>query len=253
MLHCAVEGEGGGGRVVLVHGFTGTLRSWDGVADRLVGQGRQVVRVDLPGHGGSDGLRLGFAQAAAAVGEAGGPAAYVGYSLGGRLCLRLAVDRPDLVTALVLLGASPGLAKEAEREARRRADDALAADIEAEGTEAFLERWLDQPLFADLHPPPTELAARRTNSPAGLASALRLLGTGIQEPLWDRLSGLAAPTLLVAGADDAKFASLAARMAETIGPSARVAFVPAAGHAIHLQRAAEVAGLVDDFLREHGR
>ena len=252
MLRRVVEGPDGG-RVVLVHGFTQTVRSWDGVAGRLVGQGYQVVRVDLPGHGGSAAVRLGFVETAAAVGQAGGPGAYVGYSLGGRLCLRLALDRPDLVTALVLIGASPGLADPSEREGRRQADEALAAELETEGTEAFLERWLDQPLFAGLRPAPGELAARRANSPEGLASALRLLGTGVQEPLWDRLAGLAVPTLFVAGAEDARFVSLAARMAEVVGPPARVAIVPAAGHATHLQRAGAVAGLIDDFLREQGR
>jgi 2-succinyl-6-hydroxy-2,4-cyclohexadiene-1-carboxylate synthase len=253
VLHRIVEGPQSGGPVVLVHGFTQTVRSWDGVAERLLRHGRRVVRVDLPGHGGSAGVRLGFAEAAAAVGQAGGPGAYVGYSLGGRLCLRLALDRPEVVAALVLIGASPGLGEPSEREARRRADEALAREVEAEGTEAFLDRWLDQPLFAGLRPAPAELAARRANPPEGLASALRLLGTGVQEPLWDRLDGLAVPTLLVAGAEDPKFASLAARMAEAVGPSARVAIVPAAGHATHLQRAGAVAGLIDDFLREQGR
>lgn len=238
---------------MLVHGFTQTVRSWDGVAGRLVGQGHQVVRVDLPGHGGSAAMRLGFVDAADAVGQAGGPGAYVGYSLGGRLCLRLALDRPDLVTALVLIGASAGLAERTEREARSQADEALARQLEAEGTEAFLDRWLEQPLFAGLRPPPAELAARRANTPEGLASALRLLGTGVQEPLWDRLAGLSVPTLLVAGAEDPKFVSVAARMAEAVGPAARVAIVPGAGHATHLQRVGTVARLIDDFLREHGR
>ena len=252
MLHRVVEGTDGA-RLVLVHGFTQTLRSWDGVAEPLLTTRRQVVRVDLPGHGGSSDACLGFEDAASAVGEAGGAGAYVGYSLGGRLCLRLALDRPDLVNALVLVGASPGLADAAERAARRHADEALAADVEASGTDAFLDRWLAQPLFAGLRPAPADLAARRANRPAGLAAALRLLGTGAQAPLWDRLAELTMPVLLVAGADDVKFAAVAADMAEAIGPPARVAVVAGTGHAAHLQRPGVVAGLVDDFLRDHGR
>ena len=252
MLHRVVEGDDGHRRVVLVHGFTQTLRSWDGVAERLLAAGRQVARVDLPGHGGSADARLGFDDAAAAVGEAGGPGAYVGYSLGGRVCLRLALDRPDLVTALVLVGASPGLADAAERAARRQADEALAADIEASGSDAFIERWLAQPLFAGLRPAPADLAARRANPPAGLAAALRVLGAGAQAPLWDRLGELAMPALLMAGADDAKFAAIAAQMAEAVGSPARVALVPGTGHAPHLQRSDVVAGLIHDFLRHHG-
>src|SRR5215213_1245447 len=100
-------------RLVLVHGFTQTLRSWDRLAGALA-ETFQVVRVDLPGHGGSGGVQMSFADTAAAIGDAGGTATYVGYSMGGRLCLRLAVDRPDLVQALVLIGASPGLAEDEE-------------------------------------------------------------------------------------------------------------------------------------------
>jgi 2-succinyl-6-hydroxy-2,4-cyclohexadiene-1-carboxylate synthase len=251
VLHTVTAGQGA--RVVLVHGFTQTLRSWDGVAERLVEEGHEVVRVDLPGHGGSAEVRLAFVDAAAAVGEAAGQGAYVGYSLGGRLCLRLALDRPDVVRALVLIGASPGLADPAERAARRREDEDLADRIEIEGTDAFLDRWLAQPLFAGLRPAAADLAARRANSPTGLASALRLLGAGAQEPLWERLGELAVPVLLVAGADDTRFVALTARMAEAVGRSARVAVVPGAGHAPHLQWAGTVAELVDDFVGEHGR
>src|SRR3954447_17656707 len=101
-------------RLVLVHGFTQTLRSWDRLAIPLA-ETFQVVRVDLPGHGGSGGIEMSFEDTAAAIGEAGGRAIYVGCSPGGRLCLRLAVDRPDLVQSLVLVGASPGLADGEER------------------------------------------------------------------------------------------------------------------------------------------
>jgi 2-succinyl-6-hydroxy-2,4-cyclohexadiene-1-carboxylate synthase len=242
--------EGTGPRVVLVHGFTQTLRSWDPLAARLATR-RSVARADLPGHGGSAAVRLDLVETTAALSVVGGEAAYVGYSLGGRLCLRLAVDRPELVTALVLLGASPGLADPTERAARRKADEALAAAIERDGTEAFLERWLTAPLFAGLRPTPADLAARRANPPEGLAAALRLLGTGIQDPLWDRLGELACPVLLVAGAEDPKFAVLAGRMTNAIGPSAEVALIPGAGHAAHLERPEEVALVVERFLDRH--
>ena len=248
MLHLLEEGAGS--RVVLVHGFTQTLRSWDPLAARLAAR-RTVARVDLPGHGGSTAVRLDFVETTAAIGAVGGQGAYVGYSLGGRLCLRLALDRPDLLTALVLVGASPGLADPAERAARREADEDVAAAIERDGTEAFLERWLASPLFAGLRPAPVDLAARRANAPEGLAPALRLLGTGIQPPLWDRLGELRAPVLLVAGADDAKFRGLAGRMADAIGPGAEVALVDRAGHAAHLERPDEVAAVIERFLDEH--
>jgi 2-succinyl-6-hydroxy-2,4-cyclohexadiene-1-carboxylate synthase len=233
--------------VVLVHGFTQTMAVWEPVAEALTARAR-VVRVDLPGHGGSAAVRLPFEQAAAAMGDAGGRATYVGYSLGGRLCLRLALDRPDLVDGLVLVGASPGIADDAERSARRTADDALADTIERDGTAAFLDRWLAQPLFASLPPDAPGAAERLANPPDGLAASLRLLGTGVQEPLWERLPRLRVRTLLVVGAHDAKFTALAHEMAARIGSTAQVAVVADAGHAVPLERPAATAALVRDVL-----
>jgi 2-succinyl-6-hydroxy-2,4-cyclohexadiene-1-carboxylate synthase len=240
-------GSRAGGRVVLVHGFTQTLAAWGAVGERLARRW-EVVRVDLPGHGGSGEVRVGFAEAAGLLGACGGVGAYVGYSLGGRLCLRLALDRPELVRGLVLVGASPGVADPGARAERRAADEVLAGRIEREGVAAFLDRWLDGPLFSTLPAAAAGRAERLTNTAEGLAYALRRLGPGAQEPLWDRLATLRPPTLLVAGALDAKFAAIAGEMAAAIGPRARVALVPGAGHAVHMERPAELAALVEEFL-----
>jgi 2-succinyl-6-hydroxy-2,4-cyclohexadiene-1-carboxylate synthase len=259
-LHHVVEGDGPE-RVVLVHGFTQTLAAMEPLATRLRGR-HTVARVDLPGHGASfppgagppagrgasGGLLPGFAEAAALLGETGGTATYVGYSLGGRLSLRLALDRPELVRALVLIGASPGLDDPAERAARRASDDQLAADLERTGLERFLDRWLAQPLFATLPPERAGRADRLANTTEGLSASLRVHGTGAQEPLWDRLASLRPPALLIAGARDRKFAALTERMASLIGPAATVALVAGAGHAAHLEQPDEVAALIQRLL-----
>jgi 2-succinyl-6-hydroxy-2,4-cyclohexadiene-1-carboxylate synthase len=248
-LHRAFDWRGPD-RLVLVHGFTQTMRAWDRLAVPLA-ESFQVVRVDLPGHGGSGGIEMTFEDTAAAIGDAGGRATYVGYSLGGRLCLRLAVDRPDLVQSLVLVGASPGLADDAARAARREADEALAADIERIGTAAFLERWLDQPMFATLEPQPEDLEARLANTSGGLATALRRLGTGVQEPLWDRLGELGMPVLVVAGQQDARYVHIGEEMADAIGVNAQVVALAGAGHAAHLERPIGFSRLLQAFLVLH--
>jgi 2-succinyl-6-hydroxy-2,4-cyclohexadiene-1-carboxylate synthase len=248
-LHRAFDWRGPD-RLVLVHGFTQTLRSWDHLAGALADT-FQVVRVDLPGHGGSADVEMGFEEAAAAIGDAGGQATYVGYSLGGRLCLRLALDRPDVVRALVLVGASPGLADDGERAARRASDEALAHEIERMGTAAFLDRWLAQPMFSTLKPEPEDVAARLANSPAGLATALRRLGPGVQEPLWDRLGELEMPVLAVAGQEDTRYAQVAEQMAAAIGANAHVVALAGAGHAAHLERPAGFRRLLGAFLALH--
>ena len=248
-LHRAFDWRGPD-RIVLVHGFTQTLQSWDRLAGSLA-ETFQVVHVDLPGHGGSSGLELSFAETAAAIGEAGGTATYVGYSMGGRLCLRLAVDRPDLVHSLVLVGASPGLADAGQRAARQAADERLAEEIQRIGTEAFLEQWLAQPMFSTLRPDPADVEARRANTPAGLAMALRRLGAGVQEPLWDRLTELKMPVLAVTGQDDLKYAALAEEMADAIGVNAQVVALAGAGHAAHLERPVSFHRLLAAFLVLH--
>ena len=248
-LHRAFDWRGPD-RLVLVHGFTQTLRSWDRLAMPLA-ETFQVVRVDLPGHGGSGTLEMSFADAADAVGDAGGTATYVGYSMGGRLCLRLALDRPDLVQSLVLVGASPGLADDQERAARRASDEALAAEIERMGTATFLDRWLAQPMFATLEPQPEDLAARLKNSSGGLANALRRLGTGVQEPLWDRLNQLTMPVLAVTGQDDTKHSHIAEDMANAIGVNAQVVALAGARHAAHLERPVSFSRLLAAFLVLH--
>ena len=82
----------------------------------------------------------------------------------------------------------------------------------------------------------------------GLASALRLLGTGAQEPVWNRLGEIKVPVLLMAGEHDTKFSAVAFRMAAGIGDYAGISFVPGAGHAAHLERPQSVATILNRFL-----
>ncbi len=247
------SGAGPGARIVLVHGFTQTGRSWGRLAAPLAGD-HEVVLVDAPGHGGSAAIHVDLAGGAELLGAAGGPATYVGYSMGGRFALHLALARPDLVQALVLLGATAGIEDAAERAARRAADEALAAELERDGLDAFLERWLAQPLFASLPAEAIDLDDRRRNTVTGLASSLRLAGTGTQTPLWDRLGALAMPVLVVAGDRDAKFTALGRRMADTIGSNAGFSVVPNAGHAAHLEQPAATFEVVRPWLeRVSGR
>jgi 2-succinyl-6-hydroxy-2,4-cyclohexadiene-1-carboxylate synthase len=233
--------------VVLVHGFTQTRRSWDRIAPRLAEAGHEVLTVDSPGHGGSaahadadlwDGARL--------LGETAGPAAYVGYSMGGRLALHLAVARPELVERLVLVGATAGLDTDEERAERRDADEALARDLEERGLDAFLTRWLANPLFATLPADAAGVEDRRENTVEGLAASLRHTGTGRQEPLWDRLPSV--PVLLVVGELDAKFTALAARLQARWRGPAELAVIEGAGHACHLERPDAFLDVVVPFL-----
>lgn len=245
---------GSGPRLVLAHGFTQTAGAWGPFLPALA-RDHQVVAVDLPGHGRAGALRADLAATAELLGATGGTADYLGYSLGGRVALHLALARPELVRRLVLVGATAGIDDDGGRLARRQADHALADALEqdaaadpARAVDRFLDRWLAAPLLATLGPGDAALGARRANSASGLASSLRLCGTGTQAPLWDRLPALAMPVLVVAGVLDVKFAALGRRMARSIGANATLALVPGAGHACHLERPAATARIVQAFL-----
>ena len=237
-------------RLALLHGFTQTGRSWEPLLPALE-EHFEVVTPDLPGHGSRSEVRADLWEAAHLVAEEGGHAIYLGYSLGGRVALHLALSRPEVVERLVLVSTTAGIEAPAERAARRAEDEELARSLEEEGLDAFLERWLAQPLLAGLPPDAAGLDARRQNRPEALAAALRLMGTGAQEPLWRRLGELAMPVLVVAGERDDKFADLALHLGGWIGPTAGLALVPDAGHACHLEQPAAFLELVLPFLTEH--
>jgi 2-succinyl-6-hydroxy-2,4-cyclohexadiene-1-carboxylate synthase len=248
VLHADREGDGP--PIVLVHGFTQTRRCWGPVADHLA-RDHQVVRVDAPGHGRSAEVVAGLHAGGRLIADQGSDATYVGYSMGARFCLHLALADPGLVRGLVLIGGTAGIEDGTERAARREQDLRTAARIEADGVEAFLDAWLDQPLFAGLPPSRAFREERLENTVAGLVSSLEQAGTGVQEPSWHELGRLTMPVLVMAGARDGKFSALAERMAAAIGANATVALVPDAGHAAHLEQPDHVLAIVRPWLADH--
>ncbi|HEV8065174.1 MAG TPA: alpha/beta fold hydrolase [Acidimicrobiales bacterium] len=239
--------SGSGPRVALVHGFTQSAGSWAPLVAAL--EDRELVMPDLPGHGGSPLAEGGLAGAARLLGEACGPATYVGYSLGGRTCLHLAFLRPELVERLVLVSTSAGIDDLSARDERRASDEALAARLEAGGDDAlpdFVEEWLSGPLFSHLDPAQADRASRLVNSAAGLASSLRQCGAGTQLPLWEELRTLTMPVLVVAGEHDPKYVDLGARLASAVS-DAQFVVAAGAGHSVPFEVPDAFAALVRAF------
>jgi 2-succinyl-6-hydroxy-2,4-cyclohexadiene-1-carboxylate synthase len=234
--------------VVLLHGFGGTHRAWDGVAALLPPERYLPLALDLPGHGeAADAPRpITFAGCVEHV-LARAPERFVlcGYSQGGRIALHLALTAPERVRRLVLVASTAGIEDEAERAQRRRSDYELADDLERRPYEEFIERWRRQPLFAD-DPPVVGAQARadqRRNRPQALAAVLRGIGTGEMRPLWNRLPELTMPVALVVGDRDVKFQELGRRMAQLL-PDAQLLVVPG-GHGLPLENPEAVAEVLE--------
>lgn len=244
-----VRRSGAGKRVILVHGFTQSSLSWAGIAED-VGRDHEVVVPDLPGHGDSPRAFGDLAAAADQLAESCGKGTYVGYSLGGRICLHLALRRPILVERLVLVGTSAGLEDFDERAKRRQADETLALRL-AEGGDAglpaFIDSWLDGVLFEHLNEREADRPSRLVNHASDLAGALRHFGLGLQLPLWEQVRGLHMPVLVVAGEKDAKFVALGERLAASIGTNALFLLVPNAGHAVPFEQPLAFSTLVRSF------
>ncbi|HJO24030.1 MAG: 2-succinyl-6-hydroxy-2,4-cyclohexadiene-1-carboxylate synthase [Myxococcota bacterium] len=262
-LHAKVEGVGA--PVVVLHGFTGSSESMSGLVTGLRDRWR-VMSLDLIGHGASPAPRdtahytmeRCVDQVAATLDRLDtGPAHVIGYSMGGRSALALAAWRPESVRSAILVGASAGLASADARADRRRTDEALADRIEREGLEAFVDHWMDQPLFATQRRLGTESLARSraqrlNNRPHGLANSLRSMGTGAQPPLHGAIGDIRVPVRIVVGERDRKFGAIANELAALL-PSASVKTIPGAGHACHLEAPDSFLRTARDFLEDVDR
>jgi 2-succinyl-6-hydroxy-2,4-cyclohexadiene-1-carboxylate synthase len=232
--------------LVLLHGFTNTGASWDQVVGALPERYRPVAP-DIRGHGSAADARPvslpGVIADVSALGTS--PFDLVGYSMGGRLALHAALALPGRVRRLVLIGASPGIADPAARAERRSADERLAGEVEEMTIEDFAQRWAQTAVLSG-QPAAVKAAVhadRLRNTPAGLAAALRGLGTGALASLWERLAEVTVPVELVVGERDEKFRAIGEEMAAGL-PEARVHVVGGAGHAVHLEAPGAVADVI---------
>lgn len=258
VLSYAVSGDRDRPTIIFLHGFLGSAGDWREVMAAMSDE-VHCVAVDLPGHGLSVGLpeeTYTFENAARAVILTldvlqVDRATFVGYSMGGRLALYLALHYPARCAGLFLESGSPGLESAEEREARRAADEGKARRLETEDFEEFLRDWYRQPLFAPLARDDEflrrTLEARRKNDPRELAKSLLGMGTGSQPSLWEELSGLQTPTLAVAGGLDEKFVEILHRM-KTVCSRLRTAVVPHVGHSVGAEAPGEYLLLLRDFV-----
>ncbi len=259
-----IKQTGSGPALLLLHGFTGSLTNW---APHIPCFSRHftTVSVDLPGHGltGTPDApaRHRHEQVSSdlvAILEQLGLHRFhlLGYSMGGRLALSLALANPERLHSLVLESASPGLPTAAERSARRQQDEAVARRIEQDGVSTFVAHWEQLPLFANQQQLPADQQTalrqqRLRNSARGLADSLRGAGTGAHPSNWPQLASLGVPALLLTGALDVKFCAVADKMVAA-NLWFRAHRIENAGHCIHLEQPKLFQNAVLNFLNETG-
>jgi 2-succinyl-6-hydroxy-2,4-cyclohexadiene-1-carboxylate synthase len=248
--------------LIFLHGFGGTGRDLEAVIDALEAE-REVIAPDLMGHGASPcppPHHFSMARCAHQVlgimdGLEGPPPALVGYSMGARVALHLAIQAPERLAALVLVGGHPGIEEAVEREARSQWDQEMAGAARTLGQPAFARHWETLPIIASQQRTPEpwgeRLRTRRGQANVeGLARAIEGMGTGAMTPVWGQLDRISVPTLIVAGAEDDRYVQVSADMAQRIPRSERW-LVPGCGHAPHLEAPQTFATPLEGFLARH--
>jgi 2-succinyl-6-hydroxy-2,4-cyclohexadiene-1-carboxylate synthase len=242
--------------LVLLHGFTGSGRSWGAVGAAL-GPGRACHALPLLGHAPDlvEGPEATFEDEVDRVARAVRAIAPVvdvaGYSLGARVALGLCVRHPARIRRVVLVGVNPGLETDEDRRARARADEAEAWRLETEGLAAFVDRWEALPLFETQRALPDAILhaqrqERLAHDARGLARSLRVTGLGRMPSAWADLPALAGRVHLVVGALDEKFRAIAERAAREA--AVPVSLMPGAGHNVPLEAPERLARLLDEVL-----
>lgn len=249
-------------RLVFLHGFTGTPAAFEPVRAALEARLGVRVQLDAPALVGHAGATPEVSEASFEAEGArllrllrrsgSGPMHVVGYSLGARIALSLLLSAPEQFLSGFLIGVHPGLAEEAERAARRLADERLCELLDRSGLSSFIDAWERLPLWESQNTLPIAVmqrqrSARLTHSAEGLALSLRRTGLGQMPYYRARLSEVQCPVRLVTGELDEKFSHLAEQIVDEL-PCADYKAVRGAGHNVLLEQPERCAELLAEHL-----
>lgn len=255
---------GEGSPLVLLHGFAGSIDTWQPISLELA-KTHEVIAIDILGHGKTDATkqvqRYSMKEISLDLNELFRQLGLenfdlLGYSMGGRLALYFAYHYPKRVNRLLLESSSPGLKTEEERTERQAKDCVLAEQILSNGMDWFVRYWQTLPIFMvenchqgtkqglnNLH------LLQKNAVPIGLANSLKGMGTGAQDSLWPVLKEISCKTALICGANDKKFCTINKEM-QSMMPNAKQIIVASAGHRVHLENPSEFAAVVLHELNE---
>ena len=251
----ALELHGSGPGVILIHGFGLRRAMWQWQLPVLSPHFR-VVTYDLYGHGesappqGTPSLSMFSAQLRRVMDQCGiERAAVVGFSLGGMIARRFALDHPDRLSALAILHSAHERTP-AERDAILMRVRACRDSGPSANVDSALERWFTPAFRAEA---PALVAMVRGwitgNDPAVYARIYQVLADGDRE-IAQGLAGISCPTLVMTGADDPGNTPAMSRNMAGLIPGARLVILPELRHMALAESPSQVNRPLSAFLRE---
>jgi pimeloyl-ACP methyl ester carboxylesterase len=246
--------------LVLLHGGGQNAHTWDTVALAL---GRPLIAIDLPGHGHSarrpdrDYGPWRSAEAIAAVIQQAAPAAaaVVGMSLGGVTAIRLAATQPDLVRKLVVVDATPQVGDGVRT--MSQADRGAVALVAGPPVFESFEAIAAAAVAASPHRPRTAVERGVRHNAVELPDGTWTWRYDLFElpsrqfdfaPLWEDVSAITAPVMLVRGGDSKFVTDGAAAEFRRRQPCLRVEVVADSGHAVQSDQPLDLSRLIQDFV-----
>ncbi|ONK69405.1 uncharacterized protein A4U43_C05F22510 [Asparagus officinalis] len=264
--------------VVFLHGFLGTSQDWIPVMKAMSATAR-CLSIDLPGHGHSLAYwrmnkkpEKGYDISVESVADGlmklicnltSERVILVGYSMGARIALYMALKYSEKIDAAIIVSGSPGLRDEPARRIRAVQDEAKARYLMAHGLECFLDIWYAGKLWKSLrgHPHFKKITTNRAKHRdiQALAKVLSGLSVGRQLPLWEDLKLCKKPLLFIAGEKDAKFKDISQQMYTEVMTArgegdnqgtnlCEMAVIPDCGHAVHMENPLPLINIVRKFL-----
>lgn len=174
----------------------------------------------------------------------------VGYSMGGRIALSFANAYPEMISSLTMISSTAGLKTEEERRLRIENDAKIIDKIITMEFTDFLHFWYSQQIFSFSSERINSVLSQRVmNDKSEIIKSLQLAGTGMMTPLWDKLSNLNFPILLLSGGKDKKFIRICEEMHNLL-PNSRNIIVENSSHNLLLDAPTDTLNLIKNFIFE---
>lgn len=248
--------------LMMLHGFMGNSRVFSHLISDLSSCCNPVT-VDLLGHGQSskptdpERYREEYQvkDLADLIRKLGlSPLFLHGYSMGGRLALKLALKHAELFRGLILESTTNGIEDESARKERRKTDQTRAKKIEKHFSK-FLEGWEKADLFQSPLSEDKRLVGRYkkihlSQQPGAMAASLRGFGTGFMEPETEHFPGFGKPTIIMAGSADKKYQRIARNQLAPFFSNGHLCFIEA-GHRLHLDNPPEFINEIEHHINSN--